>query len=98
MGGRITLDQVAERTDVLVVACDRCERGERYPVATLIAQHGIKFEMPRLLQLLSHDCPKWHSVNRSDLCGICCPELAKLFPLPPRGRPPAPAPTNTRQA
>jgi hypothetical protein len=84
VSGRITLGQVAERTDVLVVACNRCDRVERYPIATLIARYGLKFEVPRLLQSLSHHCPKRRSVNRSDLCGICCPELAKLFPLPPR--------------
>jgi hypothetical protein len=36
--GSLTLADVADRTDVLAVACGRCERAGRYPLATLIGR------------------------------------------------------------
>jgi hypothetical protein len=64
--GSITLADVADRTPTLAVACDRCDRAERYKLATLIA-------------LLSGDCPKRGSSNLYARCGINCPELPALF-------------------
>jgi hypothetical protein len=34
--GSPTLSDVAAKTDMLAVACSRCERAVRYPLATLI--------------------------------------------------------------
>jgi hypothetical protein len=76
-----TLAEVAARTDVLAVACSRCDRVERYPLATLLKRHGRIFTVPDLLGELSKGCPK----RGSDLCGVHCPELPALFiekPLP----------------
>jgi hypothetical protein len=41
--GSLTLLDVAERTDALVIACGRCERAGRYTVAALIEQYGRSF-------------------------------------------------------
>ena len=53
--GSFTLAQVAARTDVLAVACSRCERAERYPLATLIERYGRIFTVPLLLDELLKD-------------------------------------------
>jgi hypothetical protein len=79
LGSIITLAQVADRTDVLVVSCSRCERAGRYPVGYLIARHGHYCDLPEVLRWLSADCHKRASITACDLCGIHCPELADLF-------------------
>ena len=77
--GALTLAQVAEHTEVLAVACNRCERAWRYPIATLIARHGYDFTVPELLRRLSDDCTKRASISAYDLCGVHYPELLGLF-------------------
>jgi hypothetical protein len=77
--GAITLAQVAQRTEVLAVACSRCDRVGRYRLDTLIAQHGPRFGIPALLRSLSADCPKRKSVSVYDLCGVNCPDMSALF-------------------
>ena len=77
MTGSITLDDVAARADVLVVACSRCDRAGRYSVDTLIIYHGRRFGIPSLLTKLSADCPKRQSISVYDLCGVHAPELSK---------------------
>jgi hypothetical protein len=77
--GSITLGDVEAKTDVLAVACSRCERAGRYLVAMLIGRHGRSFPIPTLLHTLSADCPKHTSVNAYDACGAQCPELPALF-------------------
>jgi hypothetical protein len=62
----------------LAVACGRCERAGRYPLATLIARHGAAFDIPSLLRLLSADCPKRAAISAYDLCGAHCPDLSTL--------------------
>jgi hypothetical protein len=73
--GSISLGQVAAHTEVLIVACSRCERVERYRLKTLIARHGPAFPVPDLLRRLSEGCPK----RTYDLCGIHCPELSQFL-------------------
>jgi hypothetical protein len=77
--GSITLGEVAEHTTVLAVACTRCERVGRYNLNILIARHGAGFGIPKLLGLLSKDCPKRASVSAYGLCGVHCPELPGFF-------------------
>ncbi len=69
---------VAGKTDTLVIACGRCDRAGRYPVATLIEKHGPKHTIPALLRTLSAECPKRASIS-TDPCGVRCPELAGFF-------------------
>ena len=58
MSRSITLGHVAQRAQVLAMACTRCERAGRYPVASLIARYGASCPVPLLLRRLSADCPK----------------------------------------
>jgi len=80
--GSLTLATVAARTEVLTVACNRCDRPGRYRLAALIERHGPEFGIPELLRTLSMGCPKRQSVSAYDLCGIHCPGLAALFNVP----------------
>jgi hypothetical protein len=77
--GSISLAEVAANTEVLAVACSRCNRAGRYRLDTLIARHGGDFDIPELLRLLSGDCLKRNSLSAYDLCGIHCPELSTFF-------------------
>ena len=78
--GSLTLRDVAAETDTLVVACGRCDRAGRYPVATLIEKHGRSFPIPTLLRTLAADCPKYTSLAAiNDNCGLHCPELPNMF-------------------
>jgi hypothetical protein len=75
------LRDVAAETDTLVVACGRCDRAGRYPVATLIEKHGRSFPIPTLLRTLAADCPKYTSLAAiNDNCGLHCPELPGVLP------------------
>ncbi len=41
--GSITLSAVAGRTEVLSIACTRCNRAGRYQLAALIEKYGLEF-------------------------------------------------------
>ena len=77
--GMITLGQVESRTEVLAVACTRCDRVGSHPVATLIRRFGPEFTIPDLLRVLSQGCPISESAGATDPCGIHCTDLANLF-------------------
>jgi hypothetical protein len=77
--GALTLVQVASRTEVLAVACNRCDLAGRYKLDTLIARHGARFGVPALLRLLSVDCPKRKSGSVYNRCGVNCPDMSALF-------------------
>jgi hypothetical protein len=38
--GSISLAEVAAHTEVLAIACSRCDRAARYRLDTLIVRHG----------------------------------------------------------
>jgi hypothetical protein len=86
MSGSITLGAVAKRTDVLNVACSRCDRAGRYILAVLIARHGADFGIPTLLRQLAANCPKRKSISAYDLCGVDCRDLSALFLKPPESQ------------
>lgn len=77
--GFITLGDVGDRTETLVVACTRCDRVGRHPVVTLIRRYGPQFTIPDLLRVLSQGCPMRESVSNYDQCGIHCRDLPNLF-------------------
>jgi len=77
--GSLSLADVAERSDTLSVACTRCERSDRYPLATLIERHGPTFDVPSLLRLVSADCPKRQAAGWYERCDPYCVGLAGLF-------------------
>ena len=69
--GSLTLRDVAAETDTLVVACSRCDRAGRYPVATLIEKHGRSFPIPTLLRTLAADCPSTRPSPPSTITAAC---------------------------
>ena len=79
MNGSIVLGDVAKRAQVLAIACSRCDRAGRYPVATLIVHHGALIPIPRLLRRLSADCPNRAADTHDGPCGVHCPEIPTLF-------------------
>jgi hypothetical protein len=79
MTGSITLGHVAQRAQVLAVACSRCDRAGRYPVDALIARYGAACSVPLLLRRLSADCLKRRTESQYDTCGMNCPDLPALF-------------------
>lgn len=80
-GTTISLADVAARTEVLAVACNRCERRGRLSVARLVNQHGGTMPMRALLRFLTQDCCRHGAIGVNDHCGACFPELPTLFGL-----------------
>jgi hypothetical protein len=76
MSGSISLGDVAERTAVLAVAGNRCERAGRYKLDTLIARYGADVGIPDLLRLRIRLSGKPHPAMT--------PTVAGFFLAPPR--------------
>ena len=64
---------------MLEVACRRCDRRGRLRLARLIAEHGVKMDLPTLRQKLAGDCPHARSVSIYDKCQVHFPQLPRLF-------------------
>ena len=77
--GSILLVDVAEHLTTLEIACNRCERKGRAAMDRLMAEHGPAMSMPKLLALLSADCPKRQSEKMHDVCGAHFPQLPSIF-------------------
>ena len=63
------------KLDALEVACRKCGRKGRYPVARLIEQHGRDAKVVDFLAEITADCPKKQAGNMSDQCATRCPDL-----------------------
>jgi len=83
MSGSILLGQVAEHLDMLEIACKRCDRHGRMSVERLMTEHGPLMSIPRLLALLSADCPKRQEGRIHDVCGAHMPQLSGIFMAKP---------------
>ena len=68
--GPSTLADVVAQTDTLAIACSKCDRAGRYPVAMLIERYSPQFAVVDLLRLLSVGCPMRESNSPCALCGI----------------------------
>jgi hypothetical protein len=73
--GDLTLADVADRTDVLAVACRCCDLAKQHQLEGLVERYGPRFTVRDLLRLLSVGCPMRESVSPNALCGIYCPDL-----------------------
>ena len=80
MKGAIALGRVADRTNVLEVACGRCGRHGRYNTARLVERRGAGMPMPDLRDVLAGDCPRRVSRDIHDLYAVRFPQLPGLFP------------------
>jgi hypothetical protein len=78
-GNTISLGEVAERTEMLGMTCNRCDRRGRLRIARLAAEHGPSMPMPTLLHLLTADCPQHGAMGVTDQCGAYFPDLPALF-------------------
>src|SRR5437868_889351 len=77
----VCLAEVAARLRMLAVACNLCDRRGRVNTLRLLDIYG-NILMPELLEALSADCPRRQAMERGqtvDMCGIHCPELARVF-------------------
>lgn len=66
MAGTLTLADYP--TDLVHIACQRCDRRGQYRRAALIARYGEKALLPDLLARLTRDCPM-RSMTRNKACG-----------------------------
>ena len=76
--GSLTPRDLAEKLDVLVVACEKCGRSGRYRVTTIAEKIGWDGKLTDWLFDLTRDCPRKQSPGLSDPCGARCPDLPKV--------------------
>ena len=74
--GSVSLGEVAERLSVLEVACSKCDRHGRYPLATLIERYGRHLALPDLRIKLAADCDN-HDAAEYSRCDVYFPELGR---------------------
>jgi hypothetical protein len=77
-GGVISLGEIAGRTALLEVACDRCDRRGRIRTARLLAEHGADLPISELLRILA-GCPAAQGLQPHDRCGAHFPQLPALL-------------------
>ncbi len=77
--GAIIFSDLVGKLDALEVACDKCDRKGRYPVARLIEQRGTDGKVVDLLTELKADCPKQRAGNVNDMCAARCPDLPRVM-------------------
>ena len=56
--GAVTLGGIADRINMLEVACSKCERRGRLSVARLIERHDADAQLTNLRTVLAGDCPR----------------------------------------
>jgi hypothetical protein len=62
--------------DVIVLACEKCERRGRYSKARLVAEHGPNIKLPDLRHRLAAGCPRVKNPTGNVGCGAIYPDLA----------------------
>jgi hypothetical protein len=72
----VSLGDIAERLDALVMTCDRCHRRDRYSLWKLIAKYGADAPIEPLRQEIIAGCPEKANPNG---CAPYCPDLSKVF-------------------
>jgi hypothetical protein len=75
----IILSDLVGRTDVLSIACSRCDKTLQYSVAPLIERLGKSFSIPQLLAWATSDCQYRLSLTTYDLCGANCPNMLQIM-------------------
>jgi hypothetical protein len=77
--GPLTPADLVGKLDVLRVACTKCDRAGRYPIARLIETIGPNANMADWLSKITADCPRKRESSYSDQCGALCPDLPKVL-------------------
>jgi len=75
-----TLDEIAARTSMLLVACSRCERRGRYRPDALIARHGADAGVRAMVPDLTADCPQRDSAALMLRYDVLFRDLRRWFP------------------
>jgi hypothetical protein len=77
-GGAITFGDLDGKTDVLRVACRKCERNGHYHVAGLIERYGCDGRLVDWKEL-TVNCPRRANdrIAFHDICGACFADLAR---------------------
>lgn len=79
MANFLTPTDLLGKLDVLRVACTKCDRVRRYPIARLIETIGPNANMADWLSKITADCPRKIKNSFSDQCGALCPDLPKVL-------------------
>ena len=61
--------------DVIVLACEQCDRRGVYRKDRLVAEHGPNMKLPDLRHRLAADCPRVKSPIGNLGCGAVYPEF-----------------------
>jgi hypothetical protein len=79
--GYINLGEIAQRLDMLVIACDRCGRRGQYSTAKLVAKYGADASIEPLQNDVTADCPRRADpkIELGKGCAPICPDLSKVF-------------------
>ena len=77
--GAIILSDLIGKLDVLVVACEKCQRKGVSHLHRLIEERGREAKVIDWLDELSADCPKKLAHNMNDQCAARCPDLARVL-------------------
>jgi hypothetical protein len=80
--GSITPADLVSELDWLIVSCEKCGRSGRYSVAPLVKQLGPHAKLTDWHP--EGDCPRRKSLDMSDQCGACCPDLPKVLQEGPK--------------
>ena len=77
--GSLTPADLVGKLDWLVVSCEKCGRHGRYSVARLAERLGPDAKLTDWLAGITADCPRRKSMDMSDQCGACSPDLPKVL-------------------
>ena len=77
--GSLTPADLVGKLDVLRVACTKCDRAGRHPVAKLVERIGPDAKLTNWLSELTADCPRKRRNSFSDQCGALYPDLPKVI-------------------
>jgi hypothetical protein len=72
--GSLTPADLVGKLDTLRVACTKCDRVGRYPVAKLVERLGPDAKLTDWLSEITADCPR-----KRNQCGALCPDLPKVL-------------------
>ena len=77
--GSIIFGDLVGKLDYLHVECSKCERKGRYSLVLLIERYNANGRITDWLAKITADCPRKQSIDMSDQCGACCPDLPKVM-------------------
>jgi hypothetical protein len=77
--GSLVFGDLIGKLRTLVVVCDKCGRRGSCNVARLVERLGPDAKLTDWLAGITADCPKRRSLDMSDQCGACSPDLPRVL-------------------